>query len=318
MINKDTAPTGFSYIFPWDIIYNTFPIFWIAFAFVIGAFAASLWGVLVYRLPVIYGVHFTEYSRALIEAATDDDKTLLNRSHCDKCGRQLSWCNLLPIVGYLISRGKCSGCGAKIPVVYPIMEGLTGLLCAVALYLTHGSLIVIPFITWMILIAWMDDRTQWIPDGFTLPVIATGLMASLLGITPIPLDSSVEGMLAGFFSIFLAFGLISILKRDNYMNYGDMFLFAGLGAWFGLCSLCFLLAGTALLGIPYVIFSKIRHHYGLARIEYVKGQENATTSQDEGGQVGIPMGPLMAMCAIIILIITLCEGHALSIMNLVE
>lgn len=317
-MNETTTASSLSSIFAWDCIYQAFPWFWWIFAFFVGAFAASFWGVLVYRLPVVFNVPFTEYSRNLIAKATDEDKTLLNRSHCDSCGRKLTWLNLMPVIGYLLSRGKCSNCHSRIPVVYPIMEGVTGSLCALGLFVTHGSLLIVPFIAWMILIAWMDDRTQWIPDGFTMPTIATGLLVALCGLSPVTLESSVAGMLTGYALIFLAFALISLLKQDNYMNYGDMFLFAGIGAWVGIGAMPYLLGGTALMGIPYVLFCKIRHKYGLAKIEYVKGQENASSTQGDDGQVGIPMGPLMSICAILLVVLTLCVGHSLSVMAIIE
>ena len=51
------------------------------------------------------------------------------RSHCDRCGHPLSLMELIPLVGYLMVKGRCRYCGCQIPLIYPLMEGLCGILC---------------------------------------------------------------------------------------------------------------------------------------------------------------------------------------------
>src|SRR5687767_9579920 len=166
-----------------------------------------------------------------------------------------AWQNI-PVVSYLLLRGACANCKARISVRYPLIELFTGLLsaavawkfgvtwyCAAALVLTWA----------LVALSAIDIDHQLLPDDITLPLLWIGLLLSLLPPVPeigLPVDSrsSVLGAALGYVSLWGVYKLYKLLTGKEGMGYGDFKLLAALGAWFGWQMLLPIILISALAG----------------------------------------------------------------------
>lgn len=175
-------------------------------------------------------------------SAREPFNLVVPRSACPACQAPIrAWQNI-PIVSWLLLRGRCAACGARISVRYPLIEALTGVLsAAVAWKLGFGwSAGAALVLTWfLVTLAFIDIDHQLLPDNLTLPLVWLGLLLSLWGPPPlggaVPADlrSSLIGAAAGYLSLWCIFHAFRLLTGKEGMGYGDFKLFAALGAWLG-------------------------------------------------------------------------------------
>jgi leader peptidase (prepilin peptidase)/N-methyltransferase len=205
------------------------------------------------------------------------------RSRCPACGHQITALENIPIISYLMLRGKCSKCAAPISLRYPIVEAGTGLLSAYAAWhfgptpQAVGALIML----WaLIALTAIDYDTQLLPDSITLPLLWIGLALNLAG-AYVELSSAVIGAMAGYLTLWSVYWLFKLTTGKEGMGYGDFKLLAALGAWMGwqMLPVIILLSSIvgAIVGVSLIAFS--RH----------------------GRNTPIPFGPYLAAAGIIAL-----------------
>lgn len=169
-------------------------------------------------------------------AASDDVYNLsLPRSSCPHCGYQIRWRDNIPIVSYLLARGRCRRCGTPIGLLYPTVEILTMLLALAALWhFGPGWQGVAAFglCAALIALAFIDAQTHLLPDSITLPLLWAGLLLNV-GATFVPLADAVVGAAAGYLFLWAVYWGFRLLRGKEGMGYGDFKLLAALGAWFG-------------------------------------------------------------------------------------
>jgi leader peptidase (prepilin peptidase) / N-methyltransferase len=198
-------------------------------------------------------------------------------SRCPHCGHVLRWHENLPVIGWLMLRGRCSACKAPISTRYPIVEGATALLFAIS-GVSFGAqpvtLLWCSVIALLLAMALIDLDTTLLPDTLTLPLIGLGLLGSLAGWTGVALSDAVLGALVGYFSLWLLSTLYRLLRGVPGMAEGDFKMLAGLGAllgWKALPSIVLLSSAVgAAVGLALIVF---RRH---------------------GRDVPIPFGPYLA------------------------
>jgi leader peptidase (prepilin peptidase)/N-methyltransferase len=182
------------------------------------------------------------------------------RSACPACGHRITALENIPVVSWLALRGRCSACKASIPIRYPIVEALGGLLAACAIWhfgLTpHG--VGACLLLWALLaLTVIDLDTQMLPDDLTLPLLWTGLVFNLGGVFA-ALPDAVIGAVAGYLSLWTIYWLFKLIRGKEGMGYGDFKLLAALGAWLGwqLLPLIVLLSSVvgATIGIALIVF----------------------------------------------------------------
>lgn len=241
-------------------LYPAFPFVWAGFAFYIGAMAAGGFGCLNYRLPVAMGAIFTQK----VKETADKPSPPSIWSVCDSCHAPLGWRGVLPIVGWIASRGRCQDCGSRVPAVYPIMEFCTGLIAVVTLLVTmHPALVIVAL--WLVMIGWLDHDATWIPDGFTIPLGLSALLASWFGIIPVSLFMVILGAMMGGVMMFVSqYAHFRICEEENAIRLvpmGDVTLMAALGAWTGPLGAVVVSLVSALLMAVYVpLFCRGRDH----------------------------------------------------------
>jgi len=184
------------------------------------------------------------------------------RSACPGCGHRITAFENIPLVSWLALRGKCSSCGMRISVRYPIVELAAGGIGAYAAWRYGLSLTAIGamFFGWALLaLTAIDLDTQLLPDDITLPLLWTGLLLNLGG-TFAPLRAAVIGAVAGYLALWLVYWGFRLATGKEGMGYGDFKLLAAVGAWLGWQKLpmVILLSSVvgAMIGICLIVFAR--------------------------------------------------------------
>jgi leader peptidase (prepilin peptidase)/N-methyltransferase len=183
-------------------------------------------------------------------------------SHCPSCEHALSWWENLPLLSYLLLRGRCRACGTGISLRYPLVEALTALLSLVVVvtmgpqWLTIAALM----LTWaLIALAFIDLEHFLLPDRITLPLLAAGLLVNAIGGFTDPL-SAVIGAVSGYGVLWAVYHAYRALTGREGFGYGDFKLLGALGAFLGwqLLPLIILLsAGVgAIIGIALILLRR--------------------------------------------------------------
>lgn len=197
----------------------------LATIFLAGLTAGSFVNVVIFRGPVLW---------KLVEAPPRGDLAR-PRSYCPACKTTLGVGNLIPILSFAIQQGRCSSCDAKIPIRYPIVEGLGGAvaLLSVAMFgWSMAALLAAIAALMLIALAFIDLETGYLPDALTFPLAGLGLCASLFGMFA-SLTDALIGASAGFLIFWVIGAIYRHLRKREGLGLGDAKLLAAIGAWTG-------------------------------------------------------------------------------------
>jgi leader peptidase (prepilin peptidase)/N-methyltransferase len=156
-------------------------------------------------------------------------------SRCPSCGHTIRWYENVPVVSWLVLRGRCSACKTPIARRYPVVELLTGVLFAVVGWrfgVTPAALLWCGVVAVLLALSMIDWDTTVLPDALTLPLMWAGLLAAALGWT-IALPTALAGAAAGYLSLWAVYWLFKLTTGKEGMGYGDFKLLAAIGAWLG-------------------------------------------------------------------------------------
>lgn len=232
------------------------PLTWGLLSVLLGLCVGSFLNVVAHRLPIIMENEWTDE----LDLANDKEPTkrakfnlISPRSHCPKCHKKLSVKDLIPLMSFLITRGKCRFCGAAIPWRYPITELLTSLLflCVAILYPPSLQALAWMFFCAMLLaLAVIDLETYLLPDDLTLSLLWAGLLFHFY-FGQLPLESAVLGAAFGYLLLWVVFHAFKLLTKKEGMGYGDFKLLAAIGAWLGVESISSVLFVAAIIGLVF-------------------------------------------------------------------
>ncbi len=269
------------------------PAAFIGLCAVLGLLVGSFLNVVIHRLPKMLDL---DWKRQCAELRGETPETqerynlLVPRSACPHCGHPIGAMENIPVLSYLMLRGKCRGCGAAISLRYPAIEAISGALCGYAAWhfgfglASVGALLLV----WSLLaLTVIDFDTQLLPDSITLPLIWIGLILNLGG-TYTSLHDAVLGAIFGYLSLWAVYWLFKLATGKEGMGYGDFKLLAALGAWMG----------WQMLPLVIVLSSMVGAVVGITLIVAVK----------RGRDIPIPFGPYLAGGGLI----ALFWGHALT------
>lgn len=172
-------------------------------------------------------------------------------SHCPACDTAVTGWRRLPLLGWLLLRGRCGACGAAIGWRYPAIELLTCALfaaCAWRFGATPLALSAMGLSATLVALAWIDFESTLLPDALTQPLLWAGLLVNLFDAYA-SLQMAVVGAVAGYVFLWVIFHVFRLLTGREGMGYGDFKLLAALGAWFGVEALPTLLLSASLLGV---------------------------------------------------------------------
>ncbi len=230
------------------------PWFLLAAAALLGLVVGSFLNVVVHRLP-----RMMEHEEANYIAELRDDplphperyNLMVPRSACPHCGHAIGALENIPVLSYLVLRGRCSACAAPIGARYPLVEAGTALLTALAAAHfgpTWQALAAIALIWALIALTLIDADTQLLPDQITLPLLWLGLLLNLGGLFA-PLADAVAGAAAGYLLLWSVYWVFKLVRGKEGMGYGDFKLMAALGAWFGWQALPALVLLSSVVGL---------------------------------------------------------------------
>ena len=247
------------------------PTFYITLVFIISLMVGSFLNVVIYRLPIMmersWQQEFQNYFQSTQQSTSIDEN--LERfdlvkpdSTCPNCGHRIRAWENIPVISWLMLRGKCAKCSAAISIRYPLVELGTALLSVwVASFFGFGvASLVAVVVTWMLItMTFIDIDKMLLPDELTLPLLWLGLIISLREVFVTPADAII-GAAAGYLSLWSVYWGFKLLTGKEGMGYGDFKLLAALGAftgWQGLPTIVILssLVG-AVVGITLILLKK--------------------------------------------------------------
>lgn len=279
------------------LINNTEVILYVL-TFIVGAAVGSFLNVVAYRLPkILFDKEYQMISEFLIEESQKSKRflsgitlvdRLLNRSDavellnknavlpakgywylstppssCPNCDHQIRFYENIPILGWLLLRGKCSGCGQAISFQYPLIEFITAILTLLVVY-TFGfnieALCYVFFVWILTALTLIDIEFQILPSCLTSPMIWLGLILSFFNIISIPFYFAFLGVLIGYLSLWLINQFSLIVFKKVGIGAGDFKLLALIGAWQGVGSILNIILissiSGAIVGVALMIYSK--------------------------------------------------------------
>ena len=224
------------------VVFQSTPWLFYATILFLGLSVGSFLNVVAYRLPLMMERDWKNDCHEFLEIAPpalDERLATLNlatpASACPKCGHQLRAWENIPVLSYLLLKARCSSCGTKISIQYPIVELLSGIASLSVAYCFGVSLQTLAALlfTWILLaLTLIDLKKQLLPDSMTLPLLWSGIFFSFFELFT-DLKSSVIGAMAGYLILWSVYHLFKLLTRKEGMGFGDFKLLAALGAWAG-------------------------------------------------------------------------------------
>ncbi|CAB3704426.1 leader peptidase (prepilin peptidase)/N-methyltransferase [Burkholderia sp. OAS925] len=216
-----------------------------AFAIVFGLVIGSFLNVVVHRVPIMLERAWRlEVSEATDEALEEDGLPVrynlwVPRSACPHCGHVLRAWENLPVLSYLLLRGRCSACKARVSLRYPLLELASAALAALALALfgpTLAALAAFGLCAALLAMSAIDMDTHLLPDSMTLPLLWAGIIVNFNGMFA-TLHDAVLGAIFGYLVLWAVHWLFRLVRGIDGMGYGDFKLLAALGAWLGWAAL---------------------------------------------------------------------------------
>ncbi len=231
-------------------------------AALLGLIVGSFLNVVIYRLPLMMDREWREQARQLLgqpdgaEPGQVPINLISPRSHCPACQSPVAAWHNVPVLSYLLLKGRCAACGVTISPRYPLIELLTALLSATLIWKfgpTLAGLSALVLCWALIAASAIDLDHQLLPDSITQPLLWLGLALGLSGLPadtpPFPdLHSAVLGAMAGYLSLWTVYKVFKWLTGKEGMGYGDFKLLAALGAWLGWQMLPLVIILSAVVG----------------------------------------------------------------------
>lgn len=251
----------------------------------------SFLNVVIYRLPVILERDWRAQCQDYLQIETSDANQSTSNltlhspaSACPHCKHKIKAWENIPVLSYLLLKGKCSSCAAPISIRYPVVELLTAVL-SIVVSIKYGvsfeTLTALIFTWILIALALIDLDTQLLPDNLTLPLLWLGLFISLFGIFT-DTSSSIIGAISGYMVLWIVFYIFKMITGKEGMGFGDFKLLAAIGAW----------VGWSLLPLVILISSVIGSIIGISTL-----LTGLTKRQQP-----IPFGPYLAIAGWVVLL----------------
>jgi leader peptidase (prepilin peptidase)/N-methyltransferase len=247
----------------------------------LGLLIGSFLNVVIYRLPKMMERQWAEECAGMAGKSLDSTEAfnlVVPRSRCSSCGHLIRWYENIPVVSYLLLRGKCSACGMRYGLRYPVVEAAVGALfyfCVWRWGWSPTALAWCGFSAALLVLALIDWDTTLLPDDITLPLLWAGLVVAALGWNPpVALSTALWGAVAGYLSLWGVYWAFKLVTGKEGMGFGDFKLFAALGAWFGWPAL-----------VPMILMASVIGAVTGIAMKFSSGLR-------EGGYV--PFGPFLA------------------------
>ncbi len=252
---------------------------------VLGLLVGSFLNVVVYRLPIMLQREWATQCAELREEPAPEHtparfNLLVPASACPACGTAIRPWHNIPVISWLLLRGRCAACGTAISTRYPIVEAATAVFSLAVIWqfgATPQGAAALLFTWTLIAASLIDFDTTLLPDNLTLPLMWAGLLLALTaggaGVFA-DLPSAVIGAAAGYLILWSVYWAFKLVTGKEGMGYGDFKLLAAIGAWLGWQILPQVILLSAVVGAAV----------GIALIAF----------RGRGRDTAIPFGPYLA------------------------
>lgn len=266
-----------------DIFSPWLPIIFLMLGLLFGSFI----NVVIYRLPLMIGV-------------TDD--TVQNNnvnlwwppSHCPKCMNTIKPWDNIPVISWLLLKGRCRHCKVAIPASYPISEFTIGMIYYVLATCYQDSYSVWQIASFAALMTLLyaasviDIKHLLLPDGLVFSVLWGGLLFSAMDLSPVALKDAVIGVVVSWFVLWCVMSCWEKLLNYEGLGYGDVKLYAAASAWLGWEYFPALLLISVVLGILFYLAIRV-------------GMKFFSKEHHDKDHFYIPFGPSIALAMLIVL-----------------
>lgn len=227
----------------------------LTFTGLLGLVVGSFLNVVIHRLPKMMEHDWRSQCAEFLDGVAPPEQQqpynlVVPRSRCPNCNHQITALENVPVVSYLALRGRCSDCGWRIPLRYPAIELLTGLISIIVVWrfgltVQAGGALLLSCA--LIALSFIDFDTQYLPDSITLPFLWLGLAFNVAGIYTTS-QASVIGAIAGYLTLWSVFHLFRLITGKEGMGYGDFKLLALFGGWLGWSALPLIVLLSSVIG----------------------------------------------------------------------
>ena len=222
------------------VLIESSPVFFIGLMGIVGLIFGSFLNVVIHRLPIMMEREWRSECKALLGQEEDGPPAarydlVVPRSTCPKCGHGITAMENIPLISYAVQGGRCSACGVRISLRYPVVEAMSGAAAAVvAWHFGFGvAAIGAALLSWsLIALAAIDFSTQLLPDAITLPFLWLGVSLNFFDVYT-SLEASILGVVFGYLSLWGVYWVFKLVTRKEGMGYGDFKLLAMICAWLG-------------------------------------------------------------------------------------
>lgn len=215
-------------------------------------------------IAFLFGTVVGSFLNVCIHRLPKEESVVVPRSRCPACQAPIRALHNIPLVSFVLLRGRCRACGHPIFWRYPVVEGLTGILFSLTVArfgVTLHAAFLLAFLSGLVVVSFIDLDHQIIPNAITLPGIPLGLVAGLFLGQPPVLDRLIGALGgAGFLYLVLFYG--GVLYGQEAMGEGDLNLIALVGAFLGwravvITILLGCLVGSA-VGVSLIALKRLR------------------------------------------------------------
>jgi len=221
-----------------------------------GLSIGSFLNVVVHRLPIMLKQEWQSEARLLLDVQVPGKQEskrynlVTPRSACPACGQPISAIHNIPLISYLLLKGRCASCQARIALRYPLLELVTGVATVTVISVlgpTMQGMLACLLTYSLIALSQIDFETKLLPDDITLPILWLGLIANMYD-TFTDLQSAVIGTVLGYLALWTVYQGFRVITGKEGMGFGDFKLLALLGAWLGWQALTFIILMSSIIG----------------------------------------------------------------------
>lgn len=281
-----------------QVIHQDFPHFFTVFSFIFGAIVGSFLNVCIYRIPA--------------------ERSLIRPGSTCACGKPIAWYHNIPILTWLLLRGRANCCGERFSVRYPAIELLTALLFMASwmLYPPVVALIGMLFISFLICATFIDFDHMIIPDRFSIGGMVIGVLLSfcfpaLQGVEPnMPVLDNIQAGILSIMGALIGAGLVywiavlgEVVFRKPAMGEGDVKFVGFIGAFCGWQGAIFSMFGGAFIGsavlLPILLVGRLLGKRSPAAEPAQLDSDSELEEQDVALGLQVPFGPMLAVAGLI-------------------
>ena len=250
----------------WQLLQDNMSLALLVFG-VLGLCVGSFLNVVIHRIPLMMNHEWRRAYVELLDEQPDITSNLLQpirdiiakdtaislshpASRCPQCSHVIRWYENIPLISWILLKGRCSDCGQTISIRYPLVEISTALLSMLVIYhfgVTLPAIAALIFVWTLLALMGIDHDTQLLPDRLTFPLAGLGLAVNSQSWFVSP-TQSIWGLILGFFVLWIVVKIFYLITKKHAMGQGDFKLLAVLGAWLGPTLLPFIILLSSLLG----------------------------------------------------------------------